>query len=147
MRKGPGSAYDKWNMSVVICDTEYRINRYIYIYSICRLKSWVILYPVFQLAFIVHFLSLLLFLFFSYHVTSKSLKQYSQLPWHVFAQIYSEENPVVYPNFTNRTVYNTYKIKGCNDHNSPPTVYMNQSAWHMHTQYGVTQWWWLALFS
>jgi hypothetical protein len=45
----------------------------IYIYSICRLKSWVILYPVFQLAFIVHFLSLLLFLFFSYHVTSKSL--------------------------------------------------------------------------
>ena len=78
--------------------------------------------------------------FFSYHVTSKSLKQYSQLPWHVFAQIYSEENPVVYPNFTNRTVYNTYKIKGCNDHNSPPTVYMNQSSWHMHTQYGVTQW-------
>ena len=21
MRKGPGSAYDKWNISVVICDT------------------------------------------------------------------------------------------------------------------------------
>jgi len=62
-------------------------------------------------------------------------KQYSQLPWHVFAQIYSEENPVVYPNFTNRTVYNnTYKIKGCNDHNSSHAV-MNQSAWHMHTQY------------
>ena len=26
----------------------------------------------------------------------------------------------------------------------PPAV-MNQSAWHMHTQYGITQWWWLAL--
>jgi len=22
MRKGPGSAYDKWNISVVICDTD-----------------------------------------------------------------------------------------------------------------------------
>jgi len=59
-------------------------------------------------------------------------KQYSQLPWHVFAHIYSEENPVVYPNFTNRTVYNyTYnKVKGCNGHSI-----------------GVTQWWWLVLFS
>jgi len=48
--------------------------------------------------------------FFSYHVTSKSLNNI-QIQWHVFAQIYSEENPVVYPNFTNRTVYNnTYKI-------------------------------------
>jgi hypothetical protein len=26
----------------------------------------------------------------------------------------------------------------------PPAV-MNQSAWHMHTQYGITQWCWLAL--
>ena len=22
MRKGPGSAYDKWNISMVICDTD-----------------------------------------------------------------------------------------------------------------------------
>jgi hypothetical protein len=28
---------------------------------------------------------------------------------------YAEENPVVYPNFTNRTVYNnTYKTRACN---------------------------------
>ena len=25
MRKGPGSVYDKWNISVVICDTVNRV--------------------------------------------------------------------------------------------------------------------------
>jgi hypothetical protein len=65
-----GSLWDF--ISVVVHCSICEIRVIIYLYSIWRLKSWVILYPVFQLAFIVHFFSLLLFLFFSYHVTSKS---------------------------------------------------------------------------
>ena len=34
MRKGPGSAYDKWNMFVVICGTDYLQIPY------CLTKSW-----------------------------------------------------------------------------------------------------------
>ena len=41
---------------------------------------------------------------------------------------------MVYPIFTNRTVYNnTNKIKGCNDHNSSPRCYESISLAHAHT--------------